>query len=59
MSPDERTATPPTSDQPPEPRCPWCPYTGPLRQVLAHMEAAHPGEMADLGLYPPIAGRAW
>jgi hypothetical protein len=36
--------------------CPWCPYTGSLKQVLMHMESAHPWRWCDLVLYPPIAG---
>jgi hypothetical protein len=48
------------SDQPnPDPdesTCPWCPYTGRLKQVLRHMESAHPKQWRDVALYPPIAG---
>jgi hypothetical protein len=42
--------------QQPPPRCPWCPYSGTLKQVLLHMEAAHRRRWRDLALYPPIAG---
>jgi hypothetical protein len=46
--------------EPPEPReipCPWCDETCPaLKQVLMHMESAHPRRWCDLALYPPIAG---
>jgi hypothetical protein len=41
---------------PPPISCPWCPYTGSLKQVLLHMEAAHPQRWQDLALYPPIVG---
>jgi hypothetical protein len=45
------------ADAPPPPQtCPWCPYTGSLKQVLMHMEAAHQWRWCDLVLYPPIAG---
>jgi hypothetical protein len=46
-------------DQPktsPEQTCPWCPYTGTLKQVLMHMESSHHRRWCDLALYPPIAG---
>jgi hypothetical protein len=36
--------------------CPWCAYTGSLKQVLMHMESQHHQHWCDLGLYPPIAG---
>jgi hypothetical protein len=47
--------TPPTQE-PEQPTCPWCPYTGTLKQVLMHMESAHHRRWCDLALSPPIAG---
>jgi hypothetical protein len=49
----------PTDQQSPEsqePTCPWCPYTGTLKEVVRHMESAHSRRWCDLALYPPIAG---
>jgi hypothetical protein len=43
------------SAEPPQPTCPWCPYTGILTQVLMHMESAHHRRWCDLALSPPIA----
>jgi hypothetical protein len=37
-------------------QCPWCPYTGSLKQVLMHMESAHHRRRCDLALLPLIAG---
>lgn len=48
--------TPDPSAHPPAIACPWCSYTGPLKQVLMHMESAHQTRWQDLALYPPIAG---
>lgn len=43
--------------EPPPYCCPWCEVTDTaLKPVLRHMEATHPKEMRDFGLYPPIAG---
>ena len=47
------------SQQQPDPEqrpCPWCPYTGSLKQVLMHMESAHYARWCDLAHYAPIAG---
>jgi hypothetical protein len=38
------------------PKCPWCPFTGKLKQVLRHMESEHYKKWCELALYPPIAG---
>jgi hypothetical protein len=43
------------SAEPPQPTCPWCPYTGILTQVLMHMESAQHRRWCDLALSPPIA----
>jgi hypothetical protein len=45
-----------TSREPREPTCPWCVYTGSLKQVMRHMESAHHRRWCDLVLYPPIGG---
>ena len=45
-------------EQPPPPAhtCPWCPYTGTLKQVRTHMESVHHRQWCDLVLSPLIAG---
>jgi hypothetical protein len=30
-----------------EPACPWCDYTGTLKQVVMHMESAHHRRWCD------------
>jgi hypothetical protein len=42
-----------------EPACPWCDYTGTLKQVVMHMESAHHRRWCDLVLYPPITGQRY
>jgi hypothetical protein len=46
----------PLPSDPPQPTCPWCPYTGTLKQVMLHMESVHRRRWGDLALYPPLAG---
>jgi hypothetical protein len=43
------------SAPPDEPRCPWCPYTASLKQVIAHMESRHHQRWCELILHPPLA----
>jgi hypothetical protein len=40
-------------------KCPWCPYTGNLKQAIRHMESGHYQKWCDLALYPPIAGERY
>jgi hypothetical protein len=42
--------------QPDITKCPWCPYTGNLKQVIRHVESEHYKKWCELALYPPIAG---
>jgi hypothetical protein len=46
-------------EEPEESTCPWCPYTGTLKQLTRHMESAHYLRWCDLALYPPIAGERY
>jgi hypothetical protein len=54
-----QTSNPEDSENPEEYKCPWCPYTGNLKQVIRHMESGHYQNWYELVLYPPIAGNRY